>query len=121
MTIKVKLVTKPMKTADLESGQHGNPKAVAADVTDVTPKPTKGKAMNHPDHPKKHVPLTPEEFAAGKTPNSGKLKKDGSPVPGQDAAHDAERAAERAAEAAAGGGDDDLPEPTPEPTPPPVV
>lgn len=54
-------------------------------------------------HAHSHGPktkLTPEEFAAGKTPNSGKLHKDGSPVPGQSPEADAVRAAERAAEKA---------------------
>lgn len=46
------------------------------------------------------VKLSPEDHAAGRTPNSGKLKKDGTPVPGQTPEKDAERAAERAGEAA---------------------
>lgn len=52
------------------------------------------------EHNKHH--LTDEEKAAGKTPNSGKLHKDGTPVPGQTPEKDAERALERAAEQSEG-------------------
>lgn len=78
-----------MKTADLEPGQHGKPK------------------------------LTTEEFLAGKTPNSGKLKKDGTPVPGQTPEADAKRAAERAMEAAEVPEPPEVPE-VPAPVPPPI-
>lgn len=56
-------------------------------------------AKTHPAivHGKK---LTPEEYFAGKTPNSGKLRKNGTPVPGQTPEADAARAIERANEAA---------------------
>lgn len=65
------------------------------------------------------VKLTPEDHAAGKTPNSGKLKKDGTPVPGQSPEADAVRAAERAAEAAAPPVDPGTPVDPAAPAPPP--
>lgn len=103
-------MTKPMKTPTTEVGQP-----VKHPKKDHTMKP------DQPHKPPSHTKLTPEDFLAGKTPNSGKLKKDGTPVPGQTPEADAKRAAERAAEAAAGGEPDDgSPDVTPGPTPAPV-